>query len=186
MFGTDAGDDLAETLARHVDWLSKLDKNKASRELVMDVLGNAERRAVEGRFDEAVARLYRVLEAWAQYVLQSEYGITTGAVQRDQVPRPLQEQWWQGDDTKPKKIGLEDAYTLLREKGYPLGDAFVEIVHDGPKARGALAARNMSILAHGFEPVELNEYKNLRDATLALIGLDPSTLPEFPILKLVQ
>jgi CRISPR-associated protein (TIGR02710 family) len=96
-----------------------------SRLHVLDLLANAWRRREEGRLDEAVARLYRAIEAQAQTLLRESHGIaSTSSVPLDAIPLPLRNQWQPGANDASVKLGLQDAYTLLDALGGPLGKAF--------------------------------------------------------------
>ena len=57
-------------------FLNLLNKAKWKEEfLIPDLLNNAKRRIEEGKYDDAVARLYRCIEMIAQYRLKSKYGL---------------------------------------------------------------------------------------------------------------
>jgi CRISPR-associated protein (TIGR02710 family) len=80
------------------EWKRRLDLLARSatptRELVEDLLANAARRRHEERFDDAVARLYRALEALAQFRLVTEHQIpNTGKVPPARVPPDLLKDW---------------------------------------------------------------------------------------------
>lgn len=60
-------------------------------ELVEDLLLNAERRAHQQRYDDAVGRLYRALELLAQIRLKQTYSIETGDVDLTQLPDALRD-----------------------------------------------------------------------------------------------
>lgn len=49
-------------------------------ELVHDLVANAGRRAQQGRYDDAAARMYRALEAFAQARFKTEYAVGTSAI----------------------------------------------------------------------------------------------------------
>lgn len=179
-----------------VQLLGSLGTNEATEELVHDLMANARRRGREGRYGDAVARLYRAIEAMAQHRLDSEYGIKTSGVPYDQVPEELARRWWDGagngggsvgdEVLEPRKIGLREAYTLLEHFGDDLALRFRESVVETPKNEGALTARNMSILAHGFQPVGEKVYERLWSATLHLADVSEQSLPRFPRLKLAR
>lgn len=184
LFGQAEGDELERTLREHMKLLQSLQANEATRELFLDLLSNAQRRSSEGRYDDAVARLYRAIEALAQYRLQSRYGIKTNNVERHHVPDELAAEWWTADDAEPLKIGLRQAYQLLAALGDDLGVRFQAIFLDDPDNDGALGARNASILAHGFQPVAEAVFQRLWKATLELAEVDEKSLLKFPQLRL--
>lgn len=128
-----------------------------SAELVFDLLANARRRGAEGRFDDAVARLYRCTEAAAQYQLASKYKIQSGAAKLNELPDSLQQKWQiRADANGEIKLALQDDYELLGMLGDDLGKRFTELGLDGEKS--PLSGRNKSILAHGFEPIQEQAY----------------------------
>src|SRR5207245_1390146 len=95
------------------------------RELVADLLANARRCATGRRFDDAVARLYRAVEALAQTRLRMEYGIgDTSHVPLEELPEGLRAAKAPQAQDGAVWLALQDAYTLLRERGDPLGECF--------------------------------------------------------------
>ncbi len=76
----------------HCRYLQQLaEKSPPSLLHVNDLLANARRRKAEGRIDDAVARLYRAIEALAQVALAERHQIAnTKQVPLDRVPASLQ------------------------------------------------------------------------------------------------
>jgi CRISPR-associated protein (TIGR02710 family) len=114
---------------------------------------NAERRAAQGRYDDAVARIYRLLEWSAQWLLKSHCDLDTSDLPGDRVPKNMK----LSPGPKGKiQTGLMDSWTLVGE------------LIDGPAAEfiksqretllGHLQMRNHSILAHGFTPINQEEW----------------------------
>jgi hypothetical protein len=98
---------------------------------VLDIFANAQRRLSLGRYDDAVARLYRTLEALAHLALQSDHG-------------------YDGNRIKEEELTLEKSYVKLLDCGHVLGWKYNE---EKKKFRGMLESRNYSILAHGWRPI---------------------------------
>lgn len=118
---------------------------------IAELLNNAERRFEEGKYDDAVARLYRTMELIAQYKLVKDYGVMTSDVDLNKIPEHLREEYEKLRDEKGKiKIGLFKDYELLKEKGDELGGKFF----GNKRLQDLLSSRNSSILAHGLEPVK--------------------------------
>ncbi len=145
-------------------------------EWVVDLLHNADRRAAERRFDDAVARLYRAFEALAQVRLREKWGIPdTKAVSLAQLPDALRTQWAnRGRDGRAFMLALQDAYRVLLEFDDAVGRAFVTLGL-AEDTRSPLVARNSSILAHGFQPVSRSAYQQLErciGSLLAEAGVD--------------
>ncbi len=139
-----------------------LDITGASRgatgyEKVVDLLYNAGRRALQSRYDDAVARLYRAVELLAQTRLKQKWEIETGKVELEKIPEGVREFYrnLQGGEEK-LQLGLRNAYRLLAD----LGDEVGKIWQEREKTLlSALEKRNYSILAHGTEPVGEEDYR---------------------------
>lgn len=125
-----------------------------------DLWNNAHRRMESGSYDDAVARLYRLVEMTAQYEFDRTFGINTSNVRFEQLREPISdglraelEHARSQNGKKTIKIGLQTAYRLLGEQDSPLGRAYVPD-SEGDLLSGLLTSRNQSILAHGQTPVE--------------------------------
>jgi len=180
--GRELGSKLISTITAHVELLSTVSPSEPSRFHLLDLLANATRRADEGRYEDAVARLYRATEAAAQLRLRDAYNIqSTSAVSFSQIPEALASKWRQQRMSEPLQLGLTRAYELLHAHGDPLGSRFMAL--DLHEKGSPLSARNMSIYAHGFEPVGEKIYHQLRRCILELCEIEESDLPHFPKLS---
>ena len=112
-----------------------------------DLWLNAQRRAAQSRYDDAVARLYRLIEWTAQWLLAGK-GIDTGDIQPAQIPRTLA---IAANRDGKYQAGLTAAWELVAHhlSGAPAEFAVKERDH----MRDHILARNASILAHGDAPV---------------------------------
>lgn len=152
-----------------------------SRHHVVDLLANAKRRKDEGRVDDAVARLYRAIEAVAQVALKERHGIkSTDQIPLDRVPETLRAEWAPRASDGVVALGLQDAYRLLKTLNDPLGHTFRSLGLSGMTS--PLVARNQSILAHGFVRVSTTVFDKLWTAALALAEVEEADLPSFPAL----
>lgn len=133
-------------------WMAKRQDARDEARRLWDLWLNAQRRAAAGRYDDAVARAYRLLEWTAQWLLHTEKG-------------------WATHDL-PADIAIESGVAPNREGNYQAG----LYAAWGLAARhcGAVAAafwkdeqkamldnvkrRNHSILAHGFEPISAGDW----------------------------
>ena len=148
---------------------------------LLDLLGNAQRRAEAGHYDDAVARLYSAIEKCAKIALQMRHGIDNSNVRMDQVPESLQEEWRTLMDAEGvARVGLERSYKLLAALGDPLGTIFLE--REKP-LMDTLQARNVSLLAHGYVPIDRGKYQKLLAIALDFLQTDASSLPVFPTLE---
>ena len=174
---------LAESVAEGAGFIKELlDKSGGgkhpTRHRLRDILANADRRATEGRWDDAVARLYRAVELGAEVGLWQGYGIRTDSVDVARVPaekRPAVEQLLGSPPWS--NLGLARSYALLEALGGPLGVRFLSVKEDFDKR---LHARNHSILAHGLNPVAESTFRELRALVLDLTELSEADLPRFP------
>jgi CRISPR-associated protein (TIGR02710 family) len=157
------------------------DFTKPSRKHVLDLLANARRRSEEGKYDDAVARLYRTLELLAQLKLQ-EYGIKTSSVDVTKVPKDMVgelRQRYTDPSNGRIKLPLKASYDLLLKLNDQLGEEF-------KNCKGidrVLDARNNSILAHGFQPVGRDIFDKLWELILQFSQVDESEVPVFPKLS---
>ncbi len=131
-----------------------------SPDRLADLFNNARRRLDEGRYDDALARLYRMAEMLGQWVLWKDFGIDTAHVETANVPNSLRAEL---DAIRDRdgviKIGLEWDYRLLKELGHEVGCRF-----DQGELRGLgvlLKKRNVSLLAHGLEPIGKADVESL-------------------------
>ena len=63
---------------------------------MLDLIANADRRArIEGKYEDAVARLYSALERGAKFRLQRQYAISTEDVKPARLPEALRDEYVQ-------------------------------------------------------------------------------------------
>jgi CRISPR-associated protein (TIGR02710 family) len=113
-----------------------------------DLWLNAQRRAAQGRYDDAVARLYRLLEWTAQWLLRAK-GIDTADLTTAQIPASLQIA--PNPDGKVQ-AGLFNAWALVAH--HHQGPAGEFALQEREHMRAHLLVRNGSILAHGATPID--------------------------------
>lgn len=131
-------------------------------ELIQDLVLNAERRAAQARYDDAIGRLYRTVEMLAQARLKYSFGIDAADVDIEKVPPQLKPKYAQKRSPRDNKIktALMDDYELLDALGDPaLGSIF-------NRNKGALldflGFRNNSLFAHGYMPIAESDYRKAR------------------------
>jgi CRISPR-associated protein (TIGR02710 family) len=183
VLGRDRAERVLRDIRRFVPVLEQI-RNAAApaRSHIADLLGNARRRANEGRYDDAVARLYRAIEAVAQVALRERHGIqSTAKVALDELPADLKQLWAPRATEGQVALGLQDAYALLAALGDTCGEAFQRTGLGG--VRSPLSTRNQSILAHGFARVPTEIFDGLWVAALSLADLHDTALPVFPRLE---
>ena len=131
------------TLKKEID-------NPYSYYRVVDLFYNGKRRFMMGRYDDAVARFYRLLEYIAQCVLKNEHKMETGEIDLEKLKeKGIYEKWLEfRKNADLQRVGLQGAYYLLGLLGEPVDWINSEEV------RRFLHQRNYSILAHGFVPID--------------------------------
>ncbi len=153
---------------------------KPTRELIMDLYANAERRYEEGKIDDAILRLYRLAEMAAQERLLNGFGIDTSNVASERIPSTLREEFkkryatWRSGAIKLPQTA---AFLLLKELGDEVGRIF-----DQHKLNflDIQSSRNNSYLAHGFSSSGEGVYIKLRDFILSLGIVKADEAPRFP------
>jgi CRISPR-associated protein (TIGR02710 family) len=132
------------------------DNNPAKREAarLLDLYLNAQRRAAQGRFDDAIARVYRLIEWTAQWLLKTQCNIETENVDQASIPEGVtltqnRDGQWQA--------GLFAAWQLVKFK--TAGEAANFIHREEKNLFNHIKIRNKSILAHGFEPVKASDWQ---------------------------
>jgi CRISPR-associated protein (TIGR02710 family) len=174
---------LLSTVKKNVAVLGQLrgktkEFEQAHPDLAADLVANAERRIKEGKYDDAVARLYRAIELLGQCSLQERLGVEAGAVPIAMLPAALREEFARryADDRGLAKLGLMAVYRVLGELGEGAGIRFANLFTEFQKI---MEARNQSILAHGTRPVKESTARRLRDLVASFLPSE-ARLSEFP------
>lgn len=165
-------------ITEHKKFLSSLPKSQSKKNssvfgwLIPDLLNNAHRRIEEGRFDDAVARLYRCVEMIAQFILQKEYNIKTDNVTYERLMQlnceNMNHYTQRFDNKNSIQLAMKQSYQLLNDLHNSIGKS----IEKQPFPH-LLQKRNYSILAHGITPVNeqdakqlFNETKNIAEQTI--------------------
>lgn len=130
-----------------LQWMVAADDPKTAPARLWDLWLNAQRRAAQGRYDDGVARLYRLLEWTAQWLL-SRQGIVTADLQPEQIPPGLSVM--ENSDGK-RQVGLRAAWQLASH--HLGGEAAAFWAAESEHLIDHLKVRNYSILAHGDQPI---------------------------------
>ncbi len=140
-----------ETISKIHQIGEDLRKEKISELTIVDLINNAYRRIEEGKYDDAVARLYRAIEMLGQWRLLTKYEQKSNDIDLKKVPDKSKEWLEKERDEKDGKIkiGLRAVYNLLEDYGDELGKDF----NEDNKLIGLLSERNNSILAHGTKSI---------------------------------
>ncbi|MDR3222229.1 MAG: TIGR02710 family CRISPR-associated protein [Methanobrevibacter sp.] len=155
----------------------KIEGNKTKNEhklrcyyVLADILNNADRRAIEGKYDDAIARLYRSLELIAQIKLKKGYHLKTSNIDIEKVKKNCTDAQYINSLKQKKaynniKLGLNEAFKLLNMMNNDLGNEFKK---SEKKIKNILSHRNMSILAHGLKHKSKKEYSEFWEIVLKL------------------
>jgi len=167
----------AKRLQAHLEAVVEAGAGRPSRALILDLLANARRRLDEQRWDDATARLYRAIEATAQFHLANNGIPHTSKVPLESIPEPLRSKVASTATNGLVKLGLQDAWLLLQLLEPAKAQPFFTAGLDKPESR--LNTRNQSILAHGFVSVSESVPSQLFAAALNLL---PATETELLII----
>lgn len=142
--------------------LKKEIENRFCIERVADLLLNAERRAEEKKFDDATARLYRLIEYIAQIEI-SKKGLykndNTSDIDKMKLPDELKNKYSKYEKEGSIKLALKADYELLCDLNNNLGKIYKKYEDELTKL---LSFRNNSILAHGFQPMNNKNYEKFK------------------------
>lgn len=121
-----------------------------------DLWLNAERRAAQRRYDDAIGRCYRIMEASGQWIL-SFYQVESAEVNPESLGPEICGQLTIDMAAGPYKFGLVQTWQLA------------SLLHTGPLAiavknhfgalQNLLAIRNHSLCVHGFRPISEHEWQ---------------------------
>lgn len=135
---------------------------------IADLFNNSHRRVRSGRFDDALARFYRLAEMLAQGILVQGYGICSAQVSLESVPAAMRDPLvGLRNDHGEIQIGLTWSYRLLKALDHPIGQAFFK----DRDIQMLLNKRNSSLLAHGLKPIGRSEVEGLASRLEALVRL---------------
>lgn len=135
--------------------------------ILASLLNNAKRRAIEYKYDDAIARLYRSLELIAQIKLE-EYNLNSSDLDIKIIEELTSDEDYLSkletmrDDSGKIKIGLVEDFELLSKLDDKLGKYYKE---NENKIKNTIRFRNSSILAHGLESKSKEEYENFEKVT---------------------
>jgi hypothetical protein len=162
-------------LDNNIEFLNELVSSEDKIYYIVDLLANAERRGEEGKYDDAVARLYRIMELIAQYRLQSNFGVETSNVDLKKTPSISREWLLESKNFDGMiQIGLQNDYRLLKDFSDELGIKFF----DNEQLKSYLGTRNSSILAHGMTPVKESHYNKLFEIVFEFALIDIQNILE--------
>jgi CRISPR-associated protein (TIGR02710 family) len=136
-------------------------------ELIGDLINNAQRHAHRGYFDDAVGRLYRAMEMFAQVRLKITHHLDSGEMTLGNLPAEIRPKY----QTRVREnnrllLGLRDDYALLADLNDPVGILFAS---RSRKITDILKKRNDSIFAHGVRPLSDSDYRKVKETLAGFI-----------------
>jgi CRISPR-associated protein (TIGR02710 family) len=146
------------------------DNNGYPLGLLLDMVNNAVRRLAERDTDDAVIRLHRAAELYAQRLLLIEFRIQSDDVDIRKVPprnRTLFEAERRLDDATIK-LGMRRSFDLLAILGHKVGVEYRE----RNELQKALNERRNLVLAHGTRAASLELALNLHAEVTRLLRLE--------------
>lgn len=151
---------IVSTLDWHAKWKSDSNKNPPGFVLVYDVLLNAERRALQGNYDDGVSRLYRAVEMYAQFCLRTgNPRLRSDDLDISLLPTDCKDIFRSKTEQNQVQIGLKDSFELLSRLNSPLGVVW-QCWRD--KILNILSKRNYSFLAHGMVPLNKQDFQEMQ------------------------
>jgi len=157
---------------------------------LLDILANAKRRAYkENRYDDAIIRLYRVLELKAQIELK-RYGLVASDIKTELLPEKIRNDIYFKYFNERKgrvEVPLYGCYQIIKsieeDKGEKaIGHRFFEEYEQ--LINPIIDFRNKCIIVHGTERIDREKFHVAWQNLLKFLEIDEKCLPEFPQLKL--
>jgi CRISPR-associated protein (TIGR02710 family) len=143
--------------------LQKLKEEKLNYEKVDDLIFNSERRANEGKYDDAIARLYRALEMVGQIEFEKEFNCKTDDVNLNNLPETLRKDLefkYKSYTNKKIQLPMYKTFDVLLMVTNPIAQIFES---SNAEIKRHISKRNHSILAHGSIPVKKEHFKDFFD-----------------------
>lgn len=149
---------LRAELMTHINFLSDVLKKTNGMQvfdfvMVKELINNARRRMDDRRFDDAAARIYRALELYGQICFEKQIGCSNDRVRPAKIPQELRDEFtrkYRDPQNDIMKLPLQATFTVLKAVGHEAGERFFKYEKE---IKNIQVARNLSILAHGIQPV---------------------------------
>lgn len=152
---------------------------------LFELLANARRRRRQARYDDAVARLYRAVELFAQNRLHAAFGAKSGRISLDSLDGSLADELraaFPEDliDGSRLQLGCAKAFAALKHSP-KLDDHRFPAAYE--RLKPALEKRNQSWLAHGTRPADASDFDQMWDLVLREFGINTESIPDWPELS---
>jgi CRISPR-associated protein (TIGR02710 family) len=174
-----------ERLEANADFTRTLAERPYGEERLFELYANAGRRLEQGRYDDALSRLYRAYEYLVQNRLKGGFDVDTSNLTLQKIEElPLSRRAHcrlhkKAEECRgPLKLGMVDAIGLLAELKDAVGIKLFEMYWGRPFRRGlspnpqkhhgllqnCLNQRNRSFLAHGTDPAKEETVRSMLEA----------------------
>lgn len=173
----------------HKHWQAVRDQTKdnnrtAGRETLLEFLANADRRAKQTRFDDAVGRLYRTIELRGQQLVKQAFGADLGKISPEQFPIDRRENAVMKLgvlENGSYKLGVRKLFEIL---DFSEDEAIRKQSQIYDSLKNHLTKRNNSLLAHGVRRVTEKDFRSFWKLTVEKFGIQNSDIPRWPSLEL--
>jgi len=177
---------LPENIDNNISFLKEIDnrwKNKLNiidEYRIVDIYANALRRGSEkqAKYDDAVARLYRVIEMCSSLKLINRGIKDVSKPDYDNLCHTLgkPKNWLSEEFERIKKrylpaenLALDDQMTILSFINDMISKKYIEMRNKKEDSRSLMDKRNRSILAHGTDPLTEEDWEPCRKKTKSII-----------------
>lgn len=165
--------EVVQGIEHNISFLKSIKTDRITFPLILDCYLNARRRIEdERRYDDGVARLYRVTEMIVQYRLKMK-SIVRHEVEWDKINSNIVEQFCDRKNiipsALPKQISLYDGLILLDCYGDPVVQQILEQLES--QLLQLLGARNKSVLAHGITPIRESVAGDFNELLAAILEI---------------
>ncbi len=147
--------------------------------MVLDMLGNGDRQALRGHYDEAALRYYRAVELCVERRLRILHQTDNGEVREDQVPSPLREELLdrEGKPAPVWKLGQFNSAKLLAALGDGAGTRLLARL---VAKKLDCQARNDNWLIHGTAHVDQRRFMAFKTSVLDALTIPEQKVPAWP------
>jgi CRISPR-associated protein (TIGR02710 family) len=151
-----------------------------------DLIANALRRRKEGKMDDAILRLYRVIEMAAQICLYDKWSLDTSRASPEKIPESLREEFIKRYGNTDRqgmtfcKLPQDASLRILAELKDDTGIRYKE---EEKKFQALQVQRNNSYLAHGCNSSKEETLDSLESFVFNITGINKEEIVSFPRLE---
>ena len=158
------------------------------RATLLELLANADRRELQGRFDDAVGRLYRAVELRGQQLLKEAFGGELGNVPVRSLNDREKKVFANNSEVRACRQGpnyeLRGVRTLHKGLTLCSSEDITEKAERYGRVLKHMRIRNQSLLAHGLSPVSEEQFNDFWNSALEALDVDDPEIPRWPKFEL--